>query len=148
MITFIFFAGIGRRFQSPERRVYVDWTSVSFPLCQRSCHVPTNTDSHYTCPDTGTSVEVPDISNASHVDRWVLILCISKVISVGKSMIKKESLVTLIEGFYHLFVNQYKTLTKCMMFFILFLTNSLVLQWNIDIVAQYLTVMLQSNIVQ
>ncbi|XP_046849842.1 uncharacterized protein LOC124443400 [Xenia sp. Carnegie-2017] len=35
-----------------------------------------------------------------------------EVISVGNSLMKKESLITLIEGFYHLLVNQYKTLTK------------------------------------
>ena len=31
------FTRIGRQFQSLERQVYVDWTSVPFPLCQRSC---------------------------------------------------------------------------------------------------------------
>ena len=31
------FTRIGRQFQSLERQVYADWTSVSFPLCQRSC---------------------------------------------------------------------------------------------------------------
>ena len=31
------FTRIGRQFQSLECQVYVDWTSVSFPLCQRSC---------------------------------------------------------------------------------------------------------------
>ena len=31
------FRWIGRQFQSLERQVYADWTSVSFPLCQRSC---------------------------------------------------------------------------------------------------------------
>ena len=31
------FSRIGRQFQSLERQVYADWTSVSFPLCQRSC---------------------------------------------------------------------------------------------------------------
>lgn len=33
-------------------------------------------------------------------------------------MSKKESLITLIEGFYRLLVNQYKTLTKCKMLYI------------------------------
>ena len=33
------FTRIGRQFQSLERQVYADWTSVSFPLCQRSCLV-------------------------------------------------------------------------------------------------------------
>ena len=31
------FTRIGRQFQSLERQVYADWTSVSFPLCQGSC---------------------------------------------------------------------------------------------------------------
>ena len=31
------FTRIGRQFQSLERQVYADWTSVSFPFCQRSC---------------------------------------------------------------------------------------------------------------
>ena len=31
------FTRIGRRFQSLKRQVYAVWTSVSFPLCQRSC---------------------------------------------------------------------------------------------------------------
>ena len=31
------FTRIGRQSQSLERQVYADWTSVSFPLCQRSC---------------------------------------------------------------------------------------------------------------
>ena len=30
------FARIGRQFQSLKRQVYAVWTSVSFPLCQRS----------------------------------------------------------------------------------------------------------------
>ena len=37
---------IGRQFQSLERQVYADWTSVSFPFCQRSCliwRIMTNT---------------------------------------------------------------------------------------------------------
>ena len=33
------FTRIGRQFQSLERQVYADWTSVSFPFCQRSCLV-------------------------------------------------------------------------------------------------------------
>ena len=40
------FTQIGRQFQSLERQVYADWTSVSFPLCQRSCliwRIMTNT---------------------------------------------------------------------------------------------------------
>ena len=40
------FTRIGRQFQSLERQVYADWTSVSFPLCQRSCltwRIMTNT---------------------------------------------------------------------------------------------------------
>ena len=40
------FTGIGRQFQSLERQVYADWTSVSFPFCQRSCliwRIMTNT---------------------------------------------------------------------------------------------------------
>ena len=58
MITFSYFIGkkmkhryqsstrIGRQFQSLERQVYADWTSVSFPFCQRSCliwRIMTNT---------------------------------------------------------------------------------------------------------
>ena len=31
------FTRIGRQFQSLERQVYADWTSVSFPFCQRGC---------------------------------------------------------------------------------------------------------------
>ena len=31
------FTRIGRQFQSLKRQVYADWTSVSFPFCQRSC---------------------------------------------------------------------------------------------------------------
>ena len=31
------FTRIGRQLQSLERQVYADWTSVSFPLYQRSC---------------------------------------------------------------------------------------------------------------
>ena len=31
------FTRIGRQFKSLERQVYADWTSVSFPFCQRSC---------------------------------------------------------------------------------------------------------------
>ena len=30
------FTRIGHQFQSLERKVYADWTSVSFPFCQRS----------------------------------------------------------------------------------------------------------------
>ena len=30
------FTRIGRQFQSLERHVYADWTSVSFPFCQKS----------------------------------------------------------------------------------------------------------------
>ena len=40
------FARIGRQFQSLKRQVYAVWTSVSFPLCQRSCliwRIMTNT---------------------------------------------------------------------------------------------------------
>ena len=44
------FTRIGRQFQSLERKVYADWTSVSFlyhiPFCQRSCliwRIMTNT---------------------------------------------------------------------------------------------------------
>ena len=40
------FTRIGRQFQSLERQVYADWTSVSFPFCQRSCliwRIMTNT---------------------------------------------------------------------------------------------------------
>ena len=40
------FTRIGRQFQSLERQVYGDWTSVSFPFCQRSCliwRIMTNT---------------------------------------------------------------------------------------------------------
>ena len=33
------FTRIGRQFQSLERQVYADWTSDSFPLCQRSCFI-------------------------------------------------------------------------------------------------------------
>ena len=31
------FTRFGRQFQSLKRQVYAVWTSVSFPLCQRSC---------------------------------------------------------------------------------------------------------------
>ena len=31
------FTRIGRQFQSLKRQVYLDWTLVSFPHCQRSC---------------------------------------------------------------------------------------------------------------
>ena len=40
------FTRIGRQFQSLEHQVYADWTSVSFPFCQRSClirRIMTNT---------------------------------------------------------------------------------------------------------
>ena len=40
------FTRIGRQFQSLKRQVYADWTSVSFPFCQRSCliwRIMTNT---------------------------------------------------------------------------------------------------------
>ena len=40
------FTRIGRQFQSLERKVYADWTSVSFLFCQRSClilRIMTNT---------------------------------------------------------------------------------------------------------
>ena len=40
------FTRIGRQFQSLECQVYADWTSVSFPFCQRSCliwRIMTNT---------------------------------------------------------------------------------------------------------
>ena len=40
------FTRIGRQFQSLERQIYADWTSVSFPFCQRSCliwRIMTNT---------------------------------------------------------------------------------------------------------
>ena len=32
-----YFTRFGRQFQSLKRQVYAVWTSVSFPLCQRSC---------------------------------------------------------------------------------------------------------------
>ena len=43
---YLSFTRIGRQFQSLERKVYADWTSVSFPFCQRSCliwRIMTNT---------------------------------------------------------------------------------------------------------
>ena len=33
------FTRIGRQFQSLKRQFNADWTSISFPLCQRSCRI-------------------------------------------------------------------------------------------------------------